>query len=154
MYIQDALSVTMLFLVAALALLKNFALGIECNKIAYIISSHNINKSLVESILSLGVRIRPVHMVQAKGLNATFLCQHPTDSGTIEWIINGTTFRRASNGDMIRIEGRGNSTEALIMRAVPQFNETEVVCVLFIIEPNGNATVDRSTPATLTIQGT
>ena len=103
--------------------------------------------------MSLGF-VRPVNVVQAEGLNATFLCQHPTDSGTIEWIINGTTFRRVSNVDMIRIEGRGNSTEALIMRAVPQFNETEVVCVLYIIEPNGTVTVDRSTPATLTVQGT
>ena len=68
--------------------------------------------------------------------------------------MNGTRFREVSNNDMIKIEGRGNSIEALIMRAVPQFNGTEVVCVLFITQPNGTATVDSSTPATLTVQGT
>ena len=98
--------------------------------------------------------VSPVNVVQARGSNATFLCEHPTNSGTIEWIVNGTRFREVSNNDMIRIEGRGNSTEALIMKAVSHFNETEVVCVLFIIEPNGTVTVDRSTPVTLTIQGT
>ena len=98
--------------------------------------------------------IRPVSVVQVLGLNTAFLCQHPTHSGTIEWIINGIIFGGVSNDDKIRIEGCGNSTEALIMRTVPQFNETEVVCVLFIIEPNGTVTVDKSTPATLTVQGT
>ena len=93
-------------------------------------------------------------MVQAQGLNASFLCQHPTDSGTIQWIINGIRFRAVSNNDMIIIEGRGNATEALIIRALSQFNGTEVMCVLYIIEANGTVTVDRSTPVTLTIQGT
>ena len=55
---------------------------------------------------------------------------------------------------MIRIEGRGDSTEALIISAFSKFNGTKVVCVLFIIEHNGTATVDRSTSATLTVQGT
>ena len=87
-------------------------------------------------------------------MDATFLYQHPTDSGTIEWIINGTRFRGASSNGMIVIEGRGNATEGLKMRALPRFNGTEVVCVLYIIEPNGTVTVDRSTPATLTVQGT
>ena len=54
------------------------------------------------------------------GLDATFLRQHPTDSGTIEWIINGTRFRGASSNDMIVIEGRGNATEGLKMRALPR----------------------------------
>ena len=91
-------------------------------------------------------------MTQALGLNATFLCQHPTDSGTIEWIIklNGTRFRKASNNVMIMIEGCGNATERLRMRALPQLNGTEVVCVLYIIDPNGMVTVDRSTPASNT----
>ena len=97
--------------------------------------------------------VRPVNVVQALGLNATFLCQHPTDNGTLEWIINGTIVRGVSNNAMIRIEGRGNSTEALIIRALSQFNKTEVVCVLFIVELNGSIVVDRSTPATLTLQG-
>ena len=87
-------------------------------------------------------------------MDATFFCQHPTDSGTIEWIINGTRFRGASSNDMIVIEGRGNATEGLKMRSLPQFNGTKVVCVLYIIEPNGTVTVDRSTPAILTVQGT
>ena len=98
--------------------------------------------------------VRPANVTQALGLDATFLCQHPTDSGTIEWIINGTRFRGASSNDMIVIEGHANATEGLKMRALPQFNGTEVVCVLYIIEPNGTVTVDRSTPATLTVQGT
>ena len=55
---------------------------------------------------------------------------------------------------MIVIEGHGNTIEGLKMRALPQFNGTEVVCVLYIIEPNGTVTVDRSIPATLTLQST
>ena len=55
---------------------------------------------------------------------------------------------------MIVIEGPGNGIERLKMRALPQFNGTEMVCVLYIIEPNETVTVDRSTPATLTVQGT
>ena len=55
---------------------------------------------------------------------------------------------------MIRIEGHGNSTEALTIRALPQFNETEVVCVLYIFDLNGTVTVDKSSPVTLTVQGT
>ena len=97
--------------------------------------------------------VRPANITQALGLNATFLCQHPTDSGTIKWIINGTRFRGTSSNGMIVIEGHGNATEGLRMRALPQLNGTEVVCVLYIIDPNGTVTVDRSTPATLTVQG-
>ena len=95
--------------------------------------------------------IHPANVTQALGLDATFLCQHPTDSGTIE---NGTRFREASSNGAIVIEGHGNATQVLKMRALPQFNGTEVVCVLYIIEPNGTVTADRSTPATLTVQGT
>ena len=83
----------------------------------------------------------PDNVVQAEGLNATFLCQHPTDSGTIEWIINGTRFRGVSGDDMIVIEGHANATEAVKIRALPQFNGTKVVCALYIIEPNGTLTV-------------
>ena len=92
-------------------------------------------------------------VVQAQGLDAKFLCRHPTDSGTIQWQINGSMFRYVSNEGLIRIEGRSDSTEALIIRALPQYNETEVVCVLYTIELNGNVTVDTSTPATLIVQG-
>ena len=87
-------------------------------------------------------------------MEATLFCQHPADSGIIEWIINGTRFRGVSSNGTIVIVGHGNATESLKMRALPQFNGTEVVCVLYIIEPNGTVTVDRSTPATLTVQGT
>ena len=63
-------------------------------------------------------------------------------------------FRGASSNGIIVIEGVGNATEELKMRALPQFSGTEVVCVLYIIEPNGTVTVDRSTSITLTLQGT
>ena len=66
--------------------------------------------------------VPPGNVTQALGLNATFLCQHPTDSGTIECIINGTRFRRASSNGKIVIEGRGNAAERLRMRALPQLN--------------------------------
>ena len=73
-------------------------------------------------------------MTQALGLDARFLCQHPTDTGTIEWIINGTRFRGASSysNSMIVIEAHGNATEGLKMRTLPQFNGTKVVCLLYI----------------------
>ena len=93
----------------------------------------------------------PVNVVQAQELNATFLCQHPTDSGIIQWIINGARFREISNNDMIVIEGHPNATEALKIRALPQYNKTVVMCTLYILEPNGTLSVDRST---LTVQGT
>ena len=74
----------------------------------------------------------------------------------MQWLINGTLFRYVSNEAFIRIEGRPNSTGALIIRSLPQYNETltEVVCAIYIIALNGTARVDRSTPATLTVQGT
>ena len=101
----------MLFIVALL-LVINLDVGVEC-KLLYTLTI----LVLVKSILLLGyTSIRPGDVVQAQDLNATFLCQHPTDSGTIQWIINGTWFREVSNDDVIRIEGRGNSKEALIMR--------------------------------------
>ena len=92
--------------------------------------------------------------MQAQGLEAEFLCQHPTNSGTIQWLINETRFRYVSYEAFLGIEGRPNATEALIMRALPQYNKTEVVCVSYIIEPNGTVTVDRSTPAVLIVQST
>ena len=96
----------------------------------------------------------PVSVVQAQGLDAEFLCRHPTDSGTIQWLVNGTMFRYVSNEGFIRIEGRGNSTEALVIRAITQYNGTEVLCELYTINFNGTITVDRSLQAQLTIQGT
>ena len=57
----------------------------------------------------------PVSVVQAQDLDAEFLCQLPEVDGTIEWLINETLFRYVSNEGLIRIEGRPNSTEALIL---------------------------------------
>ena len=71
----------------------------------------------------------------------------------MQWLINGTLFRYVSNEAFIRIEGRPNSTGALI-RSLPQYNEPEVVRAIYIIALNGTARVDRSTPAILTVQGT
>ena len=84
------------------------------------------------------------------------MCQHPTDNGTIQWQINGTAalLGYVSEEGFKKIEGRGEATEALLIRAIPQYNETEVVCIFYIIELNGTHSVDRSTPATLTVQGT
>ena len=92
--------------------------------------------------------------MQAEGLDATFLCQLPTNSGGIEWLINGTSIRNF-NAEKVAfvIEGRGGTTEALIISAVSQYNRSSVVGTLYIIEPNGTAMVIDSTPATLTVQG-
>ena len=74
---------------------------------------------------------------------------------SIEWHINGTSFRSVNAGEgLIRREGRGNNTEALIIAALPQFNGTSIVCILYIIEPNnGTADFIESTPALLIVQG-
>ena len=86
-------------------------------------------------------------------MDAVFLCQHPTDSGTIDWIINGTTLRNidTSNG-LIRSEGRGAAVEALIITAIPEYNNTAIVCLRFI-RINETVIIERSPPAVLVIQG-
>ena len=100
--------------------------------------------------------ISPTTVVQAEGLDATFLCQLPTGGITIEWQINRTSFRSVNASEHpIRKEGRGNDTEALIIPALPQFNGTSIVCILYIIELNGTADFIESitTPALLIVQG-
>ena len=77
-----------------------------------------------------------------------------TDGSAIEWQINGTSFRNVNaSGGQIRREGRGNDTEALIIPALPQFNGMSIVCILYIIEPNGTWDFIESTPALLIVQG-
>ena len=96
----------------------------------------------------------PATVVQAEGLDATFLCQLPGSSSTIEWQINGTSFRNVNiSGSQIRKQGRGEATEALIISALPQFNGTRVVCILYIIDTNGTGTFAESKPALLFVQG-
>ena len=93
-------------------------------------------------------------VVQAEGLDAIFLCQLPIAGRAIEWQINGTSWHNVNTGGgQIRREGRGNNTEALIIPALPQFNETSIVCILYIIEPNGTVDFIESTPALLIVQG-
>lgn len=82
-------------------------------------------------------------MVQAEGVDAVFSCHHPTDSGTIEWQINGTSFRNF-NSSLIRKKGRGNGTEVLIITALSGFNETSIDCIKYITV-NGNATQELET---------
>ena len=54
-------------------------------------------------------------VVQVEGLEAQFLCLHPTDSGTIDWTINGVRLRNIDTSDgSIRTEGHGAAVEALI----------------------------------------
>ena len=103
--------------------------------------------------ISIG-SILPTTVVQAEGLDATFLCQVPTSGIAIGWQINGTSFRSVNAGEgHIKNEGRGNNTEALIIPALPQFNRTSIVCILYIIELNGTADFIESTPALLIVQG-
>ena len=66
------------------------------------------------------------------------LYQHPTYSGSIEWLINGTRLRNFNAGEAaIRREGHGETTEVLIIPAISQFNGLSVVCTIYIIETNG-----------------
>ena len=95
----------------------------------------------------------PATVVQAEGLDATFLCQLPANYGSIEWQINGTSLRNVNISGQIRKQGRGEATEALIITALPQFNGTSVVCVLYIIDTNGTVTFIDSKPALLFVQG-
>ena len=96
----------------------------------------------------------PATVVQAEGLDATFFCQLPASSGAVEWQINGTSFRNVNiSGSQIRRQGRGEATEALIVTALPQFNGTSVVCILYIIDTNGTVTFAESKPALLLVQG-
>ena len=92
-------------------------------------------------------------IVQAEGLNATFYCQLPNNYyGSIEWKINGTTFRNINTSEIVR-QGRGEETEVLIIHALPQLNKTGVVCELYTINENGTVMFIESTRATLTVQG-
>lgn len=104
--------------------------------------------------MSAAASIMPASVVQAEGLDAIFLCQHPTDSGTIDWTINGTALRNidTSNG-LIRSEGRGAAVEALIIAAIPKYNNTVVVCLKFI-RINESVILETSPPAVLMVQGT
>ena len=93
--------------------------------------------------------------MQAEGVDAVFLCQHPTDSGTIDWTINGTALRNidTSTHGFIRSEGRGAAIEALIITAVPQYyNNTAIVCLKYI-RMNGAVILETSPTAMLIIQG-
>ena len=104
--------------------------------------------------LILSGSILPATVVQAEGLDATFLCQLPNNDGAIEWQINGTSLRNMNVGEgQIRREGRGEATETLIISALPQFNGTSVVCILYIIEPNGTVVFIESVSAMLIVQG-
>ena len=97
-------------------------------------------------------RIWPTTVVQAEGLVVTFLCQFPTADSAIEWQIHGTSWHNVNTGGgQIRREGRCNDTEALIIPALPQFNGTSIVCILYIIEPNGAVAFIESAPAQLII---
>ena len=96
----------------------------------------------------------PATVVQAEGLDATFLCQLPGSNSTIEWQINRTSLHNVNiSGGQVRRQGRGEETEALIITALPQFNGTSIVCILYIIDTNGTVTFIDSKPALLVVQG-
>ena len=98
--------------------------------------------------------ISPTTVVQAEGLDAIFLCQLPTTGSAIEWQINRTSFHNVNVSERpIRKEGRGNNTEVLIIPTLPQFNETTIVCILYIIELSGTADFTESTSALLIVHG-
>ena len=93
----------------------------------------------------------PASVVQEAGVDAVFLCQHLTYSGTIEWIINGTALRNidTSTHGFIRSEGRA-AIKALIITAVPQYNNTAIVCLRI---KGGAVTLETSPIAMLIVQG-
>ena len=90
-------------------------------------------------------------VVQAEGVDAVFSCHQPTNSGIIEWQINGTSIRDV-NSSLIRKGGRGNGTEALIITALSEFNETSIDCFKYSLTENGNVTY-QSEKTELIVQG-
>ena len=115
---------------------------------------HTILPELLDLYLVLCTgSILPATVVQAEGLDATFFCQLPTDNGSIEWQINETSLCNVNTGEGQIREGHGEATEALTISALSQFNGTSVVCILYIIEPNGTVEFIESTPALLIVQG-
>ena len=96
-------------------------------------------------------------VIEAVGADITFLCQHPTGSGTIVWLLNGSVWRELTNNDstegLIRGEGRGNNTEALVVKATSRFNRTTILCNYIILLENGTATESESQPTRLIVQG-
>lgn len=94
----------------------------------------------------------PSTIVQAEGLDAEFLCEDP--AGTIDWKLNETYLRNIDSSDgSIRREGRGSTTEALVVRAMAKYNNTDIHCVIFYTNGDGTVTVEQSEPAKLIIQG-
>ena len=94
----------------------------------------------------------PSTIVQAEGLDAEFLCEDP--AGTIDWKLNGTYLGNIDSSDgSIRREGRGSTTEALVVRAMAKYNNTDIHCVIFYTNGDGTVTVEQSEPAKLIIQG-
>ena len=152
---------TIMFLLE-LTLLSFLYLGTECEltialpcHTSLCIISHDIHYDIIDcSTYKISGSIFPVTVVQAEGLDAIFLCQPPTNAGSIEWLINGTSFHNVNaSAGQIRKQGRGEETEALIIPALVQFNQTSDMCILYIIEPNGTVAFIESSPAMLIVQG-
>lgn len=67
--------------------------------------------------------------------------------------MDGVYLRNIDTSDgTIRTEGRGAGIEVLIIRALSQYNETEIVCITYI-RRDGTITVEESAPARLLVQG-
>ena len=62
---------------------------IECK----FIKNASVHRFMSFSYLSISGSILPATVVQAEGLDATFLCQLPASNGAIEWQVNGTSLR-------------------------------------------------------------
>ena len=97
--------------------------------------------------------LRPSRVVQAEGVEAEFLCEDLT--GTIDWTLDGIYLRNIdSSGDgSIRREGRGSNTEALVVRALARYNNTDVRCVIYTREDGTISGVEYSEPGRLIVQG-
>ena len=85
-------------------------------------------------------------MIQAEGVVATFLCQHP-QADNINWRLNGTGLNRLNpRPSGIRV---GEIGDLLNITALSGYNNTEVRCVALLL----NGTTELSSPVYLTVQG-
>ena len=88
--------------------------------------------------------VQPVSVVQAEGLEAVFECRYPGEGVTHTLIVNGS----AVDADI----PSGGSLASLTVPARPEYNNTVVQCVAFVVVGTV-VELKLSDNATLTVYG-
>ena len=97
--------------------------------------------------------VQPESVVQAEGLEAVFECLYP-EALTHSWGLNGVFFADTNFPlNVARFAQSRGSPARLIIQAIPQYNNTVVLCQAVIRYSNGSLRGILSSSGTLHIQG-